>query len=146
MSRTCSTLLSWDHTIWAQWFSRRCRPGRPRTGPNTAESVRSGIGTYSKLQCVSFIGRVDLFHIVLCVLDYDLMGVTIELENNGNEVLFSIFDPPAGEVQVLYLVCMRRIRVELPTYSFWWGNRLVLRWGSSQTLLHRRHCSILLWS
>ena len=54
--------------------------------------------TYGKLCCVPLVSRVELFDVVLCVFNDDLMRVAIELEYNCYEVLLPIFDPPAREL------------------------------------------------
>ena len=54
--------------------------------------------TYCELCCVSLVSGVQLFDVILGVLDDDLVWVAIELEHNGNEVLLAIFYPPACEL------------------------------------------------
>ena len=54
--------------------------------------------------CVSLVSGVDLLHIVLGVSDDDLVRVAVELEDHSDQVLLSILNVPASELQILDLV------------------------------------------
>ena len=60
--------------------------------------------TYRELLSVSLVRRVKLFHVVLRVLNDDLMRIAIEVENNANHVLRPVLNPPRLKAQALDLV------------------------------------------
>ena len=61
-----------------------------------------------QLRCIPLVSGVKLFHVVLCVLDYDFVRVAIESEHDRDQVLFAILDPPTCELQTLYVIYTRK--------------------------------------
>ena len=61
-----------------------------------------------QLRCIPLISWVKLLDVVLCVLDYDFVGVTIESKDDHDQVLFAILDPPTSELQTLYVIYSRK--------------------------------------
>ena len=63
--------------------------------------------TYSKLLSVSLVSRVDLLDVILRVFNDNLMRVAIKLEDDRDEVLLAVFNPPTCELQILDLIYKR---------------------------------------
>jgi len=62
-----------------------------------AEDVNGGANVQipaRQLSCVSFVGTVEFFHIVLGVLDNNLVRLSIKTEYDDNIVFLAVFDPP----------------------------------------------------
>jgi hypothetical protein len=68
--------------------------------------------TYRELLSVSLVRRVKLFHVVLRVLNDDLMRIAIEVENNANHVLRPVLNPPRLKAQALDLVLLDQRVIE----------------------------------
>ena len=68
--------------------------------------LRSGVVdfTYGKLCCVAFVSTVELFDVVLGVLDDNLVGLPIKAEHNHDVVLLTVLYPPRGELQTFDLI------------------------------------------
>ena len=64
----------------------------------------SRIITYGKLCCVTFICAVQLFDVVLGVLDDDLVWLPIKAEHNHDVVLLTVLHPPGCELQTFDLI------------------------------------------
>lgn len=62
-----------------------------------------------ELLCVALVCTVQLFHVVLGVLDDDLVRLAIKSEYNDNIVFLAVFSPPGRELQALDLIYSRKM-------------------------------------
>ena len=118
MRKICSIQKSSGQLVSSQCPCQRCRFGHPRTSPSTNYNIngphsqyklsrRSQSLTYIELLCVTLVSGVEFLHVVLSVLDDDLVRLAVKAENDDDVVPLPVFHPPRCELEALNLICSK---------------------------------------